>query len=160
MERDWPDEAKNLVSLGVIGYSPLWVFYRSPDVLDDLSRLKGKRIAIGAEGSGVRKFAQDLLRASEAAAPPTELIRPAGNRSQQGPLEGQVDAVMIIGTEDNTLVRELLYAPSVKLMNLRQAEAYARLFPVLSHVVLPAGILGFPGSCLAGTFISWQRQRA
>jgi TRAP-type uncharacterized transport system substrate-binding protein len=138
-----PDEAKNLVSLGVIGYSPLWVFYRSPDVLDDLSRLKGKRIAIGAEGSGVRKFAQDLLRASEAAAPPTELLDLQGTAANKALLEGQVDAVMIIGTEDNTLVRELLYAPSVKLMNLRQAEAYARLFPVLSHVVLPAGILGF-----------------
>ena len=48
---------------------------------------------------------------------------------------------MIFSTEDNNLVRELLYAPEIKLMNFRQAEAYTRLFPALSHVILPAGIL-------------------
>jgi len=138
-----PSEAKDLVSLGAICYSPLWVFYRSPDVLDDLSMLKGKRIAIGAPGSGVRKFAQALLSAADAADPPATLLDLQGAAANKALLEGQVDAVMIIGTEDNALVRELLYAPSVKLMSLRQAEAYARLFPALSHVVLPAGILGF-----------------
>jgi hypothetical protein len=91
----------------------------------------------------VRKFTQDLLRASDAADPPTRLLDLQGAAANKALLEGQVDAVTIIGTEDNALVRELLYAPSVKLMSLRQAEAYARLFPVLSHVVLPAGILGF-----------------
>ena len=136
-----PTEAKNLVSLGAICYSPFWVFYRSPDVLDDVSRLKGKKIAIGTEGSGVRRFAKDLLRATKAADPPTELLDLQGAAANKALLSGEVDAVMIIGTEDNALVRELLYSPSVKLMNLRQAEAYARLFPGLSHVVLPAGIL-------------------
>jgi hypothetical protein len=32
---------------------------------------------------------------------------------------------------------------NVKLMNFMQAEAYTRLIPVLSHVVLPQGILDF-----------------
>jgi hypothetical protein len=48
---------------------------------------------------------------------------------------------MIIGTEDNSLVRELLYAPGIKLLNFKQAEAYTRLFPALSHIILPEGIL-------------------
>jgi hypothetical protein len=34
-----------------------------------------------------------------------------------------------------------LYTPQVKLMSFRQAEAYTRLIPALSHVVLPQGIL-------------------
>ena len=134
-------EAKSLVSLGAICYTPLWVFYRSPDALDDLSKLKGKKIAIGAEGSGVRRFAKDLLRASGAADPPTTLLDLQGAAANKALLQGEADAVMILGTEDNSLVRELLYTPSIKLMNFRRAEAYARLFPALSHVVLPAGIL-------------------
>ncbi len=136
-----PSEKKDLVSLGAICYSPLWVFYRSQETFDDLSKLKGQRIAIGPEGSGVRKFALDLLRISHAADPPTVLLdipSPAANRALLG---GALDAVMIFGSEDNALVKELLYARDIKLMSFRKAEAYTRLFPTLSHVILPEGIL-------------------
>jgi hypothetical protein len=109
--------------------------------LDDLSKLKGKKIAIGAEGSGVRRFAKDLLRASDAADPPTTLLDLQGAAANKALLQGEADAVMILGTEDNGLVKELLYTPSIKLMNFRRAEAYVRLFPSLSRVMLPAGIL-------------------
>ena len=134
-------EANNLVSLGAIGYAPLWVFYRSQETFNYLSELKGKRIAIGPEGSGVRKFAIDLLKLNNSAAPPTVLLDLSSAAANKALLEGTVDAVMILGTEDNSLVKELLYTPKVKLMSLRQAEAYTRLIPALSHVVLPQGIL-------------------
>ena len=136
-----PSEKKDLVSLGAICYSPLWVFYRSQETFDDLSRLRGKRIAIGPEGSGVRKVAIDLLRISNAAEPPTLLLDIPSAAANKALLEGTVDAVMILGSEDNALVKELLYAQKIKLMNFRQAEAYTRLFPALSHVILPEGIL-------------------
>jgi TRAP-type uncharacterized transport system substrate-binding protein len=134
-------EAKNLVSLGAICYSPLWVFYRSPETFDDLSKLKGKRIAIGPEGSAVRRFAVDLLRVSNAADPPTVLLDLSLGAASKALLEGTVDALMIFSTEDNALVQSLLRSKKVKLMNFRQAEAYTRLFPTLSHVILPEGIL-------------------
>jgi len=41
-----PPEKKNLVSLGAICYSPLWVFYRSQDTFDDLSRLTNRSIIV------------------------------------------------------------------------------------------------------------------
>jgi len=116
-------------------------FYRSQETFDDLSRLRGKRIAIGPEGSGVRKVAIDLLRISNAAEPPTLLLDIPSAAANKALLEGTVDAVMILGSEDNALVKELLYAQKIKLMNFRQAEAYTRLFPALSHVILPEGIL-------------------
>jgi TRAP-type uncharacterized transport system substrate-binding protein len=131
----------NLVSLGAVGYSPLWVFYRSPETFNYLSELKGKRIAIGPKGSGVRKFAIDLLKLNNSADPPTVLLDFSGTAANKALLEGTIDAVMILGAEDNALVKELLYSPEVKLMSFRQAEAYARLIPALSHVVLPQGIL-------------------
>lgn len=136
-------EAENLVSLGAIGYAPLWVFYRSQQTFNYLSELKGKRVAIGPEGSGVRKFAIDLLKLSNIAAPPTMLLDLSSAAANKALLEGTIDVVMIFGTEDNALVKELLYAPNVKLMNFMQAEAYTRLLPTLSHVVLPQGILDF-----------------
>jgi TRAP-type uncharacterized transport system substrate-binding protein len=136
-----PSETKNLVSLGAICYSPLWVFYRSEETWDDLSRLIGKKIAIGPEGSGVRKFSLDLLKASGAADPPTLLLDIPSAAANKALLEGTLDVVMIIGTEDNALVRELLYSEKIKLMSFKHAEAYTRLFPALSHIILPEGIL-------------------
>ncbi|HUH66045.1 MAG TPA: TAXI family TRAP transporter solute-binding subunit [Syntrophales bacterium] len=136
-----PGEADNLVSLGAIGYSPLWVFYRSEKNLDYIAELKGKRIVIGAEGSGARQFAIDLLKLNNSAAPPTVLLDLAGPPAIKALLDGKVDAAIMIGTEDNPLIKELLYSPKVKILSFRQAEAYTRLIPALSHVVLPRGIL-------------------
>jgi len=134
-------EAPNLLSLGALFYTPLWVFYRSAETYDDLSRLKGKKINIGPEGSGVRKFAIDLLEASKAAAAPTALLdltNPAGAKEL---VEGKIDAVMIFGTPDSPTVQELLRKEGIKLLSFSQAEAYTRLFPALSQVILPAGLL-------------------
>jgi len=134
-------EAPHLVSLGGICYSPLWVFYRGQDTFDDLSLLKGKRIAIGPEGSGARKFSMELLRASHVAESPTQLLDLSSAAAVKAILEGSVDVIMISSTVDNALVQELLHAEGIKLMNFRQAEAYTRLYPALSQVILPKGIL-------------------
>jgi len=134
-------EAPNLLSLGAICYSPIWVFYRGPDTFDDLSFLKGKRIAVGPEGSGVRKFSMELLRVSNAVNPPSELLDFPSAAAVKAILEGRVDVIMISSTVDNALVQELLHAGGIKLMDFRQAEAYTRLYPALSQVVLPKGIL-------------------
>ena len=134
-------EATNLVSLGGICYTPLWVFYRGDEIYDDLSQLKGKRMTIGPEGSGVRKYALDLLKRGHAADPPTILLDLTTAAAAKALIEGKVDVVITFGTADNALVQKLLYTPGIKLMNFSQAEAYSRLFPALSHVILPKGIL-------------------
>jgi TRAP transporter TAXI family solute receptor len=136
-----PEAASKLVSLGSIFYSPLWVFSRGPDRLDDLSLLRGKRISIGPEGSGVRRFAFALLKAADASEPPTELFEYAMADAGKALKDGRLDAVMTFGSADSALVMELINAPGIQLMNFSQAEAYTRLFPDLSHVVLPKGVL-------------------
>lgn len=131
-------EAPNLLSLGSILYTPLWVFYRSDETFDDFSQLKGKRIAIG---SGERKFSLDLLKVGYAADPPTVLFDLAGEAANKALKDGRVDAVITLGTADNIFVQELLHSQNVKLMSISQAEAYTRVFPALSHVILPKGVV-------------------
>jgi hypothetical protein len=136
------EETSNLVSLGSLTYTPLWVFYRGNEILDDLSQLKGKRIVIGPEGSGIRKFSLELLKAADASGPPTELYDFAYADARQAMREGRADVVMLLGSADNhQLVLELLHAKDIQLMNFSQAEAYTRLFPDLSHVILPRGVI-------------------
>jgi TRAP-type uncharacterized transport system substrate-binding protein len=134
-------EKSNLVSLGSLTYTPLWVFYKSDDEMDDLSRLKGKKIAIGPEGSGVRKFSLDLLKTAGISGPPTVLHEIPTHVAKNDLQAGRVDAVMVIGSTDNQLIQELLHAKGIRLMSFSLAEAYARYFPDLSHVVLPKGII-------------------
>src|SRR5262245_7026175 len=52
--------APNLVSLGSLYYAPLWVFHRGKPI-GDLDGLRGRKIAIGAEESGTRALALQLL---------------------------------------------------------------------------------------------------
>jgi TRAP transporter TAXI family solute receptor len=135
------DEGSNLVSLGGMAYTPLWIFYGGKDTYDDLMQLKGKRIAIGPEGSGVRKYALQLLKAAGVTGPPAEFRDLSYAEANRALLDGRVDAIMIFGAPDSLLVSELLHAKDIKLMSMSQAEAYSRLFPDLSHVVLPRGII-------------------
>jgi TRAP-type uncharacterized transport system substrate-binding protein len=56
------EDVPNLVSLGSVAYEPLWVFYRTGKTrVTRVSQLLGKKIAIGAEGSGTPKLALEIL---------------------------------------------------------------------------------------------------
>jgi TRAP transporter TAXI family solute receptor len=134
------EPGSRLMSLGSVFYSPLWVFYRAEAPLDDLAQLKGKRISIGPEGSGVRKLSLDLLKTAGASEPPTELYEYALVEAGKAMRDKRLDAVMTFGSADSALVMELIKAPDIRLMSFSQAEAYTRFFPNLSHVVLPKGI--------------------
>ncbi len=136
--------AANLMSLGSLTYTPLWVFYRGDETRDDLSQLRGKRIVIGPKGSGIQKLSLSLLKASNAADAPTALYEYPYNAAMDAIMAGRVDAVMAFGSADSQMVTKLLHAQEIKLMNFSQAEAYTRHFPALSHVILPRGVLSLP----------------
>lgn len=116
-------------------------FYRSKDTYDDLTKLKGKRVAIGPEGSGVRKYSFELLNAAGVSGPPANFLDLLYVEANRALLGGKVDTIMTFGAPDNELILELLKAKDIKLMNMSQAEAYTLLFPDLSHVVLPRGVI-------------------
>jgi TRAP-type uncharacterized transport system substrate-binding protein len=140
------EESSNLMSLGSIAYTPLWIFYRGKDTYDDLRQLQGKRIAIGPEGSGVRLFSLELLKAAGVTDPPTNFSELPFGEANLALRQGKVDAIMTFrAPPDNQLILELRSTKDIKLMNVSQAEAYTRRFPDLSHVVLPRGVID-PGS--------------
>ena len=140
---DKSEIAANLMSLGSLTYTPLWVFYRGEETLDDLSQLRGKRIVIGPRRSGIQNFSSRLLKAANAADPPTVLFEYSHNAAMEAILAGRVDAVIAFGSADSQIVTKLLHTSGIKLMSFSQAEAYTRVFPALSHVILPRGVLSF-----------------
>ena len=72
-------ELPHLVSLGSVYPQPMMVYCRHPEPVELLSQLKGKRIAVGPEGSGARVLALKMLKANEMDGSPTVLLDLTGD---------------------------------------------------------------------------------
>jgi TRAP-type uncharacterized transport system substrate-binding protein len=131
--------APNLESFGSLYYEPLWVFYRGAPI-KDLDGLRGKKIAIGAEESGTRALALQLLAMNGAVLPPTQLLPLGGKEAEEQLTKGKIDVLMVVAPPESNLVSRLAAAPGVRLMSLERAEAYTRLFPYLTKLILPRGV--------------------
>lgn len=131
----------DLVSLGSIAYVPLVIFYRSAAPIDRLSQLKGKRVAVGSEGSGTRSLALTLLKANGIAAHgPTKLLDLAGEDAAQALLRHKADAAFLAGDSTTPpIMRKLLRTPGIRLFDAVQADGYARRFHYLKKLELPMG---------------------
>jgi len=132
-----------LVSLGSVFYEPLAVFYRNARPVYRLSQFSGKRLAIGAEGSGTRALALTLLNANGIeSGGKTALLDLSGEDAARALTKHKIDAAFLMGDSATPpLMRELLRTPGIRLFNFIQAEAYARRFRYLSRLELPMGAL-------------------
>ena len=131
----------DLSSLGRIGLEPLWVFHRAVLKLDLISGLAGKKIAVGMEGSGTRPLATGILAASGVTAQNATFLGSGAKDSADKLIAGEADAVFLAMSVESEVVQRLLRHPDVKLLTFTQADALARLYPYLSKVVLPAGVV-------------------
>jgi TRAP transporter TAXI family solute receptor len=134
-------ETEGLVSLGSLFYEPLYIFYRNPTPINKLSELRGRRIAIGPDGSGTHALALALLKANgiegKDSAQLTEL---SGKAVTSALLERQIDAAfMMSDSSAPENMRELLHAPDVRLFEVTQLDAYTRRFRYLSKLELGPG---------------------
>jgi hypothetical protein len=134
-----------LVSLGSIAYEPLLVFYRGAAPIALLSGLAGKRVAIGAPGSGTRALALQLL-ALNGITPGggTTLVDLDGSEAARALLAGSVDAVFLMGdTTSVAVMRQLELAPNIQLFDFTQADGYARRITYVNKLDLPQGSIDF-----------------
>lgn len=132
-------ENPSMVSLGRAFLEPLWVFYRGAEPIDMLHALRGRRIAIGPEGSGTRHLALTLLAGNEIGEQDARLLPLTGKPAVDALLSGEIDAVFLAMAPESPIVQALVREPSVRLMSFSQAEAYARRMPFLQRIVLPRG---------------------
>jgi len=135
------EDISGLVSLGSVFYQPLAILYRAPRPIERLSELKGKRVAIGPEGSGTRFLALALLKANEIDLKgPTRLLDLAGDDAAEALVKGQIDAAFLTGdSAGGRTIGTLLRAKGVRLFDFPQADAYLRRFRYLNKLELPAG---------------------
>ncbi len=130
-----------LETLGSVYYEPLWVFYRGSAQFDRINALKGKRIALGPEGSGTRNLALAVLDASGLGGSNVTLLDLGGPAAADALIAGAADAVFIVAGPEAPIVRRIIQADGVKLMSFSRASAYVARLPYLNRLVLPRGSL-------------------
>jgi TRAP-type uncharacterized transport system substrate-binding protein len=131
----------DLESLGSVAYEPVWIFHHGKPGISRLTALRGKRIGIGAIGSGTHVLALRLLQDAGVNATNSTLVDAGHDASMQQFIHRRLDAVFFMGAPDSALVKQLVATPGVEMLGLDQAEAYVRRFPYLHHLVLPHGAL-------------------
>ena len=105
-----------LWSLGTVYNNPYWIFYSSNEPFDRLSQLKGKRIAVGPEGSATRSSAQQILGKDGVNSETATFLPFAGTAAVEAINDGKIDAIWIQGAPDSTSVKSLLQNPKVRIM--------------------------------------------
>ncbi len=135
------NQAPELRSMGLIFNVPFWIFYSSGQTLDSLTQLKGKRIAVGPEGSGARYDAERILSRAKINAKTATLLPLAGDGAVEALKNGTADAALLVGGSNAPSVESLLNSPNLRLMNFSPAEAFLRVFPDLVRLVLPKGVV-------------------
>jgi TRAP transporter TAXI family solute receptor len=142
IDPDQDAEKTPLRALSVIGFEPLWIFVPAPQakpLANGLQALQGKRVAVGAEGSGTRKVALDLLKTYQLTTDNTTFDISSGMAGAQALIDKKLDALILIASPQSAAVQKLLEQPEIALLNLNQAEGLARRLPYLQLVSLKAG---------------------
>ncbi len=134
------DKAPGLVSLGTLYVQPMMVFYRGAQEIDRLTQLKGRRVAIGPDGSGTAVLARRMLDENGIDKADATLLDLDGDDAIAALIAGKVDAIFVTSEQvRGRKTRELMRTPGVKLMNFRQADGYLRRIRFLSRLSAPEG---------------------
>jgi TRAP transporter TAXI family solute receptor len=137
---------EGLTALGSMFYEPLWVFHRKAVRLGYLSDLKGRRLAVGEEGSGTRALVLQLLRDSGVTAGNSSLVGLSSSGAEAALVQGTVDAAFFVISPRAELVLRLLRQPGVELMSERRHLAYAGRYAFLTSLRLGEGMLDMAGN--------------
>ena len=142
-----------LESLGSLFVEPVWLFYRQEParkvrreaMLNGLGDLRGLRVNVGAEGSGVPSLMDKLFEVNRIDKSSMTLSRLEPTPAVVALLQGDLDALVFASAPESLMVQMLLQTPGVKLMDFAQSEAYSRRFPFLTPVTLPRGVVDLAG---------------
>ena len=134
------------VSLAGLFYEPVWVWYRTDSFkegvpLTNFSQLRGKKVAIGSKGSGTLSMSQKLLQASglEENAIGAEYL--STDDAQLKLNSRRLDAVVTVSSSEAPVLQDFFYEPGIRLMRMEHAEAFSRIFPFLTKLTVPRGLL-------------------
>lgn len=138
-------EADGIEALGNLFYEPVWIFHRNrsaprgrPARLVDMA---GWQINVGGPETGAPQLFARLLELNRIDPSRVALHAMGDTDAVIALLEDRLDAVVFVSAPESAFVQMLLQTPGVSLLEVPQAEAYARRLTYLTPVSLPRGIV-------------------
>jgi len=136
-----PADAAGLTSLGSVFYEPLWIFHRKELHVSHLSDLRGKRLAVGEDGSGTQALSVRLLSDSNVTAHDTRLLPLGGTAAEAALTSGEIDAAFFVISPRAEVVHRLLAHRDIELMSVRQQLAYSARHRFVALLPIGEGML-------------------
>lgn len=132
------DESPGLMSLGSIGYEPVWIFYRKGlGKPTTLNQLKGMRISTGRGGSGVNIVSHKFLKAAGIDAHNSRLLTLNDDDARQQLTTGAIDVAFFMDPPETTRIHRLFDLNSIGVMSLAQSGALRSNFHFLHVLEIP-----------------------
>ncbi|MBL0142358.1 MAG: hypothetical protein IPP91_09775 [Betaproteobacteria bacterium] len=132
---------KGIINLSNLLYAPVWCLYRGPREITRLPEFRGKRIAVGAPGSGIATAIAPLLAANGISADSATLLHVSTLEALRALKAEEVDALFTGEGPSLPEFRDALLDSGIRLMDFQRADAYSRRFPHITRLDLPAGTL-------------------
>jgi TRAP-type uncharacterized transport system substrate-binding protein len=136
-----PADAGGVTALGSLFYEPLWVFCRKALRASDLSELRGRRLAVGEEGSGTRELTLRLLSDNDVTAANTRLLSIGGTEAETALTSGTIDAAFFVVSPRAAVVQRLFASPGIELMSERRHLAYSGRHRFVAALHIGEGML-------------------
>jgi uncharacterized protein len=126
--------------LANVDIETVWIFSRIAG-LESLPQLQGLRVSIGAEGSGSRVLAQQLL--AQVRLEPKDLVlsETSGSAAAKALEEGKLDVAMFVAAPKAQIVKTMLRIPGVHLVQLKYSTALTERMPYLGPRLVAQGML-------------------
>ncbi|MCP3917721.1 MAG: hypothetical protein GY711_19430 [bacterium] len=133
-------EEPDLAGIASLYLEPLWVFARQP--LQRIDELRGMRVELGAEGSGTRRLATELLDRAGVALDPADVASNDPPQALEALATGAADAMLIVSSPRSQTVRGLLETEApVEPASLARARGIARNLTFLEPIRIEAGAI-------------------
>ena len=133
----------NLMSLGALQYTPIWLFYRGETVEanDPFQYFADKLMAIGLRETATYRIFHELydLDRNDARDGARTFLELPHAQAADMLLAGKLDAMVLVDNLQSPTVQRLLGDPDIKVMDFRLAQAYTRKLPYLETLTIPMG---------------------
>jgi TRAP-type uncharacterized transport system substrate-binding protein len=136
-----PSDAAGVTSLGSLFYEPLWTFHRKDLRVPYLSDLRGRRLAIGEDGSGTQALSLRLLSDNNVTATNTRLRSLGGAQAEIALTSGEVDAAFFVISPRADIIHRLLANRDIELMSVRRHLAYSGRHQFVASLHIGEGML-------------------
>ena len=132
-------QAPGLLSLGRINYQIFCVFYRATESLDDLTELKGKRIAVGPVGTAARIVSEKVLVISGVSSENSTLLPLTGQAAANALNDGNADAAVLGLSSDAPILQSMLRDSAHSAYECRAGGSSHPIFSISGEIGVAAG---------------------